>query len=126
VELDPPPQIQTDRYSTVKLRRSHSGSLRAARQHPFHQIKFRRGAKATPRTVVAAAYTTTFAMGLDFPNQVFRLPNARRMIVERFGVRITDKQGNTILESGQKREITFDRSLNDDDRRLLSDLKIGK
>lgn len=65
-------------------------------------------------------------MGLDFPNQVFRLPNARRMIVERFGVRITDKQGNTILESGQKREITFDRSLNDDDRRLLSDLKIGK
>lgn len=65
-------------------------------------------------------------MGLDFPNQVFRLPNARRMIVERFGVRITDKQGNTILESRQKRELTFDRSLNDDDRRLLSDLKIGK
>ena len=39
-------------------------------------------------------------MGLSFPNQIFRLPNARRMIVEQFGVRITDKQGNTILESG--------------------------
>ena len=65
-------------------------------------------------------------MGLSFPNQVFRLPNARRMIVEQFGVRITDKQGNTILESGRKKEACFDRSLSDEDRRLLSDLKIGR
>ncbi|MBV8114395.1 MAG: hypothetical protein JO300_06605 [Silvibacterium sp.] len=65
-------------------------------------------------------------MGLDFPNQVFRLPNARRMIVEQFGVRITDKQGNTILESGRRKEVCFDRSLSDDDRRLLSDLKISR
>jgi hypothetical protein len=65
-------------------------------------------------------------MGLGFPNQVFRLPNARRMIVEQFGVRITDKQGNTLLESGRKREACFDRALSDDDRRLLSDLKIGR
>jgi hypothetical protein len=64
-------------------------------------------------------------MGLGFPNQVFRLPNARRMIVEQFGVRITDKDGNTLLESGRKREICFDRSLSDEDRRLLSDLKIS-
>jgi len=65
-------------------------------------------------------------MGLGFPNQVFRLPNARRMIVEQFGVRITDKEGNTILESGRKPEVLFDRSLSDEDRRLLSDLKIGR
>ena len=65
-------------------------------------------------------------MGLGFPNQVFRLPNARRMIVEQFGVRITDKQGNTLLESGRKREDCFDRALSEDDRRLLSDLKIGR
>jgi hypothetical protein len=64
-------------------------------------------------------------MGLGFPNQVFRLPNARRMIVEQFGVRITDKDGNTLLESGRKREICFDRSLSEEDRRLLSDLKIS-
>jgi hypothetical protein len=63
-------------------------------------------------------------MGLAFPNQVFRLPNARRMIVEQFGVRIIDKQGNTILESGPRKEIRFDRSLSEEDRRLLSDLKI--
>ena len=72
----------------------------------------------------APAYTS--AMGLGFPNQVFRLPNARRMIVEQFGVRITDKEGNTILESGRKPEVLFDRSLSDEDRRLLSDLKIGR
>jgi hypothetical protein len=78
-----------------------------------------------PRVTPAAAYTTS-AMGLDFPNQVFRLPNARRMIVEQFGVRITDKQGNTILESGRKKEVCFDRSLSDEDRRLLADLKISR
>jgi hypothetical protein len=77
-------------------------------------------ARSTPPP---AAYTS--AMGLGFPNQVFRLPNARRMIVEQFGVRITDKDGNTLLESGRKREICFDRSLSDEDRRLLSDLKIS-
>jgi hypothetical protein len=66
------------------------------------------------------------AMGLGFPNQVFRLPNARRMIVEQFGVRIIDKQGNTILESGRKKELCFERSLSEDDRRLLSDLKIRR
>ena len=65
-------------------------------------------------------------MGLSFPNQVFRLPNARRMIVGQFGVCITDKQGNTILESGRKKEACFERSLSEDDRRLLSDLKIGR
>ena len=76
------------------------------------------------RTVPGAAYTS--AMGLSFPNQVFRLPNARRMIVGQFGVRITDKQGNTILESGRKKEACFERSLSEDDRRLLSELKIGR
>jgi len=65
-------------------------------------------------------------MGLGFPNQIFRLPNARRMIVEQFGVRITDKQGNTILESGRPKEVCFERSLSDEDRRLLSELKIGQ
>ena len=65
-------------------------------------------------------------MGLAFPNQVFRLPNARRMIVEQFGVRITDKQGNTILESGASKEACFERALSDEDRRLMSELKIGK
>jgi hypothetical protein len=65
-------------------------------------------------------------MGLGFPNQVFRLPNARRMIVEQFGVRITDKQGNIILESGRKKEVCFDRSLSDEDRRLLADFKISR
>jgi hypothetical protein len=65
-------------------------------------------------------------MGLDFPNQVFRLPNARRMIVERFGVRITDKDGKTILESGRRKEKCFESALSEDDRRLLSELKIRR
>ena len=65
-------------------------------------------------------------MGFELSNKIFRLPNARRMVVEAFGVRITDKSGNTILESGSKKETCFDRSLSDADRRLLSDLKIGR
>jgi len=65
-------------------------------------------------------------MGFELSNKVFRLPNARRMVVEPFGVRITDKRGNTILESGSKRETRFDRSLSDADRRLLSELKISR
>ena len=65
-------------------------------------------------------------MELDLDNEIFRLPNARRLIVERFGVRITDKSGRTILESGAKKEVCFERSLNEADRRLLSDLKIRR
>ena len=65
-------------------------------------------------------------MDCELNNKTFRLPNARRMIVEQFGVRITDKSGNTILESGSKREACFDRSLSEADRRLLSDLKIRR
>jgi len=65
-------------------------------------------------------------MDCELNNKIFRLPNARRMIVEQFGVRITDKSGNTILESGSKRETCFDRSLSEADRRLLSDLKIRR
>lgn len=65
-------------------------------------------------------------MDCELNNKIFRLPNARRMIVEQFGVRITDKSGNTILESGSKREACFDRSLSEADRRLLSDLKIRR
>src|ERR1700757_5311414 len=90
--------------------------LREARLHLFHHMKLCAAAKAAA-SLGLAAYTS--AMGLSFPNQVFRLPNARRMIVEQFGVRITDKQGNTILESGPRKEVCFDRSLSDDDRRLL-------
>jgi len=65
-------------------------------------------------------------MGFELSNKIFRLPNARRMVVEPFGVRITDKSGNTILESGSKKEACFDRALSDADRRLLSELKIGR
>jgi hypothetical protein len=65
-------------------------------------------------------------MGFELSNKIFRLPNARRMIVEPSGVRITDKSGNTILESGSKKEACFDRSLSEADRRLLSDLKISR
>src|SRR5271155_4808666 len=65
----------------------------------------------------------TFPMELDLDNKIFPLPNARRLIVERFGVRITDKNGRTILESGAKKEVCFDRSLSKADRRLLSGLK---
>jgi hypothetical protein len=65
-------------------------------------------------------------MGFELSNKIFRLPNARRMIVEQSGVRITDKNGNTILESGSRKEACFDRSLSDADRRLLSELKIGR
>lgn len=65
-------------------------------------------------------------MELGLNNKIFRLPNARRMVIEPFGVRITDKEGNTILESGRRREVWFDRSLSEADRRLLSDLKIRR
>jgi hypothetical protein len=65
-------------------------------------------------------------MDSELSNSIYRLPNARRMIVERFGVRITDKNGNTILESGSKKEACFERSLSEADRRLLSELKIGR
>jgi hypothetical protein len=65
-------------------------------------------------------------MEFELDNKIFRLPNARRMIVEQSGVRITDKNGKLILESGRRREVCFDRSLSEDDRRLLSDLKIRR
>ena len=58
--------------------------------------------------------------------RIFPLPNAKRLLVEPFGVRIVDKSGNTVLEAGCQKEIWFDRSLSDDDRRLLSDLKISR
>jgi hypothetical protein len=65
-------------------------------------------------------------MELDLNNKTFPLPNARRMVVEQFGVRITDKNGKTMLESSSRREVCFNRSLNKDDRRLLSEMKIGQ
>jgi hypothetical protein len=46
--------------------------------------------------------------------------------VERFGVRITDKDGKTILESGRRKEKCFESALSEDDRRLLSELKIRR
>ena len=79
---------------------------------------------ATPSALAHRGYTFRMELGLN--NKIFRLPNARRMIVEPFGVRITDKAGNTILESGRRRELCFDRSLSEDDRRLLSELKIRR
>lgn len=65
-------------------------------------------------------------MAFELDNKIFPLPNARRLLVEPFGVRILDKSGRTRLESGRKKEACFDRSLSEADRRLLSDLKIGR
>ena len=79
-----------------------------------------------PSHLAVAQRYYTFRMELGLNNKIFRLPNARRMVVEPFGVRITDKEGNTILESGRRREVCFDRSLSEADRRLLSDLKIRR
>jgi hypothetical protein len=67
----------------------------------------------------------TFRMEVELSKRVFLLPNAKRMVVEPFGIRITDKSGNTIREY-PKREVWFDVSLNDADRRLLSWLKISQ
>jgi hypothetical protein len=64
-------------------------------------------------------------MGFEFSNRVFVLPNAKRMLVEPSGIRIIDKNGNTILES-RKKEVWFDLSLTEADRRLLSGLKIRR
>lgn len=64
-------------------------------------------------------------MGLESSKTVFILPNAKRMLIEPSGIRITDKSGNTILEYPRK-ETWFDLSLNESDYRLLSDLKIGR
>jgi hypothetical protein len=64
-------------------------------------------------------------VGLESSNTIFKLPNAKRMLIEPSGIRITDKNGNTILEY-PKKEVWFDVSLNPEDRRLLSDLKIGR
>jgi|SRR5271170_5480353 hypothetical protein len=71
-----------------------------------------------------AVYTSLMAFELD--NKIFPLPNARRLLVEPFGVRIMDKSGRTRLESGPKKETCFDRSLSEADRRLLSELKIRR
>ena len=65
-------------------------------------------------------------MESELSNKIFPLPNAKRLIVEQFGVRIVDKQGNTVLESGSRKEVCFDRSLSEADRRLLAELKIGR
>jgi len=65
-------------------------------------------------------------MEFELSNKIFPLPNAKRLIVEQFGVRIVDKSGRTVLESGRRKEVCFDRSLSDADRRLLSDLKIRR
>jgi hypothetical protein len=65
-------------------------------------------------------------MELGLSNKVFRLPNARRMVVEKFGVRITDKNGTTILESSRRKEACFDHSLSEADRRMLAELKIRR
>lgn len=64
-------------------------------------------------------------MGFEFSNTVFILPNAKRLLVELSGVRITDKNGKTVLEA-RKKEAWFDHSLNEADRRLLADLKISR
>ena len=66
-----------------------------------------------------------FLVGLESSNTIFKLPNAKRMLIEPSGIRITDKNGRTILEYPRK-EVWFDISLNPADRRLLSDLKIGR
>jgi len=65
-------------------------------------------------------------MEFEFSDKVFLLPNAKRLVVGLFGVRIIDKSGNTILESSGKKEAWFDRALNESDRRLLADLKIRR
>jgi len=65
-------------------------------------------------------------MKFELSNSIFPLPNARRLLVEPSGVRVIDKSGNTILESSSRKEAWFDRSLNEADRRLLSELKIGR
>jgi hypothetical protein len=65
------------------------------------------------------------SMGFEFSNTIFMLPNAKRLLVEPSGVRITDKNGKTVLEYPRK-EAWFDLTLNTADRRLLSDLKIAR
>jgi hypothetical protein len=67
----------------------------------------------------------TFFMRGEVSNAVFILPNAKRLLVEPSGVRITDKKGNTVLEYPRK-EVWFELSLDEADRRLLSELKIGR
>ena len=54
---------------------------------------------------------------------VFLLPNAKRMLVEASGIRIVDKNGNTVREFLNK-GVPFDRRLTEVDRDLLSDLRI--
>jgi hypothetical protein len=61
----------------------------------------------------------------ELSKRVFLLPNAKRMVVERFGIRITDKSGNVVLEY-PKMEVCFDASLSASDHRLLSGLKISR
>ncbi len=64
-------------------------------------------------------------MDFELTNRVFILPNAKRMVVEPSGIRITDKSGKTIREYPRK-EAGFDAALSEEDRRLLAQLKISR
>jgi hypothetical protein len=63
-------------------------------------------------------------MDPELSRVVFVLPNAKRMLVEASGIRIVDKQGNTIREFRNK-GVPFDRCLTKSDRDLLSELRIA-